>query len=118
MTRYPNHPNSPLPTLEAALGHAAVAFSVRAWLTIASGVGRGPASQVRKASWATPRAIAHCVWDNQVTSDSLSAAMWNRPSVRTMPSDRRGWKRMHRDEESGLVAAQKRATHREMYFSW
>lgn len=40
-----------------------LAFRVRAWWTIASGVGRRPASQVRNVSRATPRAVAHSVWD-------------------------------------------------------
>ena len=39
------------------------ACSVRASLTMASGVGRRPASQVRSVSRATPRAVAHSAWD-------------------------------------------------------
>ena len=109
-----------LPGLEAALDHAVgrLAFSVRAWPTIASGAGRRPASQVRNVSSATPRAVAHSAWErpSRIRISLRAEAAW--PSVTTMPSVRPDWKRMDCDENLRSATARKWARNCEKYFSW
>jgi hypothetical protein len=52
-------------------------LSARASLTIASGAGRRPASQVRNVSSATPRAVAHSAWERpRRVRISLRAEAW------------------------------------------